>query len=192
MYCSGNHFSASCAKVVSYNERKEHLKKSGHCFNCLRPSHKSKNCDSGKTCRYCHSKHHQSLSDQFPTLKKDSPPQNNEDETQHATVNTSCHMYGKLVVLLQTAQAEAVGEHGTVLVQLLLDNGSQLSCITTSLKSRLKLKSVRHERLSLNTFGSDSFATRGCDVVTMMLQKSGGGNCGMHLTCDLFKFAFTG
>ena len=45
--------------------------------------------------------------------------------------------------------------------------------ITTSLKSRLKLKSVCQERLSLNTFESDSFATRGCDVVTMMLRKPG-------------------
>ena len=79
-------------------------------------------------------------------------------------------MNGKPVVLLQTAQAEAVGEHGaTVLVRLLLDNGSQLSYITTSLKSRLKPKSVRQERLSLNTFASDLFSTRGCDVVTMML-----------------------
>ena len=48
-----------------------------------------------------------------------------------------------------------------------------MSYITTSFKSRLKFKSVHQERLSLNTFGSDSFATRGCDVVTMMLQKPG-------------------
>ena len=64
-------------------------------------------------------------------------------------------MNGKQVVLLQTAQAEAVGEHGNVPVRLLLDNGSQLSYITTSLRSRLRLKSVRQEKLSLNTFGSD-------------------------------------
>ena len=109
VYCSGNHFSASCTKMVSQNERKEHLKKLGRCFNCLQQSYKSRNCDSGKTCRYCYNKHHQSLCDQCPTLKKDSPPQNSTDKTQHATVNTSSHMNGKPVVLLQTAPAEAVG-----------------------------------------------------------------------------------
>ena len=35
VYCNGNHFSASCTKVVTQNERKECLKKSGRCFNCL-------------------------------------------------------------------------------------------------------------------------------------------------------------
>ena len=100
--------------MVSQNERKEHLKKSGCCFNCLRPSHKSRNLDS-----------------------------------------------------------EAVGEHGNVPVQLLLDNGSQLSYITTSLRSRLRLKSVRQEKLFVNTFGSDLFAPRGCDAVTLTLRKPG-------------------
>ena len=81
-------------------------------------------------------------------------------------------MASKLCYVLQTIQVEAVGEHGTVPVRLLLDNGSQLSYITTSLRSRLRLKSVRQEKLSLNTFGSDSFAPRGCDV-TMTLRKPG-------------------
>ena len=80
-------------------------------------------------------------------------------------------MDSKQVILLQTAQMEAVGEHATVPVRLLLDNGSQLSYITTSLRSRLKLKPV--ERLALNTFGSDSFTARGCDVVNLTLQRPG-------------------
>ena len=37
VYCNENHFSASCTKVVSQSDRKEHLKKSDRCFNCLRP-----------------------------------------------------------------------------------------------------------------------------------------------------------
>lgn len=68
---------------------------------------------------------------------------------------------------------EAVGEHATVPVRLLLDNGNQLSYITTSLRSRLKLKPVRQERLALNTFGSDSFTARGRDVVNLTLQRPG-------------------
>ena len=34
VYCHQKHFSASCAKVIDMNERRDILKKSGHCFNC--------------------------------------------------------------------------------------------------------------------------------------------------------------
>ena len=67
---------------------------------------------------------------------------NNSNEPQNAIVNTTSQMEGKQVVLLQTAQVEVVGETATVPVRLLLDNGSQLSYITTSLKSKLNLKPV--------------------------------------------------
>ena len=106
-----------------------------------------------------------------------------QSEPQNSTVNTSRQA-------LQTSQVEAIGEITTVPVQLLLDNGNQLSNITTSLKSRLKLNPVQQEKLSLNTFGSDSFITRGCDIVKLMLQRPEFGNHGTHLTCDLFKFAY--
>ena len=173
VYCNGTHFSASCIKIVSPSERRECLKKSGRCFNCLRPSHKYKNCDSVRSCRYCHKRHHQSLCEQCPTVKKDTLPQESTHETQNVTVNTSSQMDSKQVVLLQTAQVEAVGEHATIPVRILLDNGSQLSYITTSLKSRSRLKPVQQERLSLNTFGSDSFTAKGCDVVKLVLQRPG-------------------
>ena len=44
-------------------------------------------------------------------------------------------MPGNQVVLLQTARATAIGGHGAIPVRALLDNGSQLSCITMSLQS---------------------------------------------------------
>ena len=54
VYCHHNHFSASCTKVDEMNERRDILKRSGRCFNCLHSNHKSKDCDSSKSCRYCH------------------------------------------------------------------------------------------------------------------------------------------
>ena len=112
------------------------------------------------------------LCEQCPTVKKNAS-QENVHEAQNATINTSSQMDSKQVILLHTAQVEAVGEHATVPVRLLLDNGSQLSYITTSLRSRLKLKPVCQDRLALNTFGSDSFIARVCDVVNLTLQRSG-------------------
>ena len=172
-YCNASHFSASCTKVVTLGERREVLKKSGRCFNCLRSGHKSKNCDSQKNCRYCHRRHHQSLCEHCPSLKREASPPEKSPEPKSVTTNTSSQANHRQVVLLQTAQVEAVGEYDVIPVRILLDNGSQLSYVTVSLKSRLKLKPVRQERLSLNTFGSDSFTTKGCDLVRVTLQRPG-------------------
>ena len=69
-------------------------------------------------------------------------PQEAPQEPQGVTTNMSSQMNSKQVVLLQTAQVEAVGEHDVVPVRILLDNRSQLSYITTSLKSWLRLNTV--------------------------------------------------
>ena len=91
------------------------------------------------------------------------------------TVMTSSYnkMLKNQTVLLQTARAVAISSIGAIPVRLLLDNGSQLSYITTSLQSKLKLESLRKERLHLNTFGSDTFSARTCDVVCLSLQRPG-------------------
>ena len=131
VYCNGNHFSASCTKVVM---RGKSVKKCGCCYNCLRMSHKFKNCDSPKNCRYCHHRHHQSLCKQCPTLKKDPPPQKRPPDPQSVTTNTSTQMSSKQVLLLQTAQVEAVSDHDVIPVRISLDNGSQLSYINIYLQ----------------------------------------------------------
>ena len=58
-------------------------------------------------------------------------------------------------------------------VQELLDNSSKLSCIITSLQLKLKLEPIHQEKLHLNTFGSDTFATKACDVVHLSMQGPG-------------------
>ena len=160
VYCHHNHFSASCTKVVELNERRDILKRSGRCFNCLRSNHKSKDCDSSKNCRNCHRRHHQSICEQCPTIKLEPvtsdrgiPSQQNADQ-QVSVSNFASQVDGKRIVLLQTAHVEPIGDQAAIPVRVLLDNGSQLSYITTSVKTRLNLKPIRQERLSLNTFGS--------------------------------------
>ena len=39
VYCTGNHFSASCSTVKDIKEHKAILMHSGRCFNCLKPNH---------------------------------------------------------------------------------------------------------------------------------------------------------
>ena len=55
---------------------------------------------------------------------------------------------------------------------MLFGNGSQLSYITDSLRSRLQLKSLHTEKLNLNTFGESKFKKQSCDVVNLQLRKS--------------------
>ena len=61
VYCKGAHYSASCAKFRTPQERRAILVRTGRCFNCLKNNHKSRECKSPKTCRYCSGKHHQSI-----------------------------------------------------------------------------------------------------------------------------------
>ena len=185
VYCAGNHFSASCSIVKDAKARKTILMRTGRCFNCLKSNHKSKDCDSRKTCRYCRRRHHQSICEHpvnanatpnvnpvTPNPPAQDPPAQNP-QSQAVTTSSCNKIPNNQTVLLQTARAIAISAHGTVPIRALLDNGSQLSYITTTLQSKLKLEPIRREKLHLNTFGSDTFATRTCDVVHLSLQGPG-------------------
>ena len=158
------------------------MKRSGHYYNCLRSHHKSKDCDSRKTCRYCHRRHHQSICEHSgnanatpnvnppaPNPPAQDPPAQNP-QSQTVTTSSCNKIPNNQTVLLQTAHAIATSLYGTVPIRALLDNGSQLSYITTTLQSRLRLEPIRREKLHLNTFGSD---TKACDVARLSLQRSG-------------------
>ena len=138
VYCSGDHFSASSTKIIDVNARRDILKKTGRCFNCLKSHHKSRDCDSRKNCRHCHRRHHQSICEQSVnagTTQSGIPQshhiqsrnlQTSNPPSQTVTTSSCSRMSKNLIVLLQTARAVAISLHGAVPVRLLLDNGSQL------------------------------------------------------------------
>ena len=74
-------------------------------------------------------------------------------------------------VLLQTAWTYAyTADNELVPVRILMDIGSQRSYLSNALKTRLKLKPLRRENLTLNTFGNEQFNKRKCDLITVRLQ----------------------
>ena len=154
VYCGDSHYSSACKKIVSLDERKEVLKRSGRCFNCLRPNHRVRDCDSRQNCRYCHRKHHQSLCESQSTVKFNHVS-DQRAQTPDTTVNTIDTVKGRQLVLLQTARAVATNGVKSRIenVRILFDNGSQRSYITDSLRTRLGLSPVRKKKLNLNTFG---------------------------------------
>ena len=77
VYCGESHYSASCSKLKTPQERKDTLLRAGRCFNCLKTNHKSRECESNKTCRHCNRKHHQSICDRMS-----SPTSNSSNSTE--------------------------------------------------------------------------------------------------------------
>ena len=58
VYCGEIHYSAAYKKVTNVKEHKEILKHQGRCFNCLKPNHRVRDCNSHRNCHYCHRRHH--------------------------------------------------------------------------------------------------------------------------------------
>ena len=63
-FCQQSHSPTECSVVPDLYDRKKILRKSGHCFNCLRKNHLSRNCRSTSKCRRCNGKHHTSICEQ--------------------------------------------------------------------------------------------------------------------------------
>ena len=61
VYCSDLHYSASCMKVTSPNNRRNILVESKRCFKCLFHGHQLKDCKSKRNCCNCGGRHHQSI-----------------------------------------------------------------------------------------------------------------------------------
>ena len=173
VYCTGNHFSASCSTVKDIKERKAILMRSGRCFNCLKPNHRAQNCDRMKKCRFCQRRHHQSICENKSFGSQELPT--DVPTTQAEAINTCTNVKNKQLILLQTARATAVNrdKRCSLEVRILFDSGSQRSYVTNALKTRLKLNPIKVERLNLNTFGEGRFKKQNCDVVRLCLCKPG-------------------
>ena len=173
-YCNGEHYPSLCTSVKEVNDRWAILIRGGRCFNCLRPHHRAKDCNSHKKCRHCHKKHHQSICDQVHPPDSVKPP-----EVLETINNTSNVARSSGLVLLQTARAMASGKESgaSVNIRILFDTGSQRSYVTEALCRRLRLKPVKKERLHLNTFGELAFKDKTCDLVQIRLQKIGSSYC---------------
>ena len=170
VYCRDHHCSASCDRVTNTSERKEVLKRDRRCFICFGKNHRSAQCDPKRRCRRCGGGHHQSICDKFnnpnqrntpkPQINQaDQPPSNEVNPVtdselrastttvidQQAVTTTATKSHHQ--VLLQTAvtYAKSSNDSREVPVRVLLDSGSQRSYITSSLKRRLGLPTIKTE-----------------------------------------------
>ena len=142
VYCSGDHYSASCAKVADKSSRLEILRKDRRCFVCLMVGHTVAQCDRKRCCRRCQGKHHQSICEHSfqttnqvlgnPVVRENNPfnqnPRSNSfnppdtstsqqvqpstTQTPPQQITTTCAKTSGGVIL-QTATATAVSEDGS-------------------------------------------------------------------------------
>ena len=126
--------------------RKDILRKTNRCFNCLRVGHRVSNCQSAKSCRHCKQRHRQSI------CETKNPPGKEKDEinkvkTESKGTTTTSNMGSKGTILLQTARTTATNYDGSrsASVRVLFDSGSQRSYISNRLKTTLKLKPIKNE-----------------------------------------------
>ncbi len=115
-YCQQTHSSGECSTVTSASERKQILRTSGCCFNCLRKGHLVQNCRLAGKCTKCRERHPPSVCEnreqppseaaQTDPVRPSTLPLNPSAPlfTSVSTVNNLCSSDLK-TVLLQTARA---------------------------------------------------------------------------------------
>ena len=139
VFCNKSHKSENCRVVSNLNARREHLRKSFLCFNCLKSGHHSKHCRSHNRCITCHGKHHNAICFSSTNQGNDrksprDPCQVAKPEISKKLENTEAVPIAMICnsatsVLMQTGRALVSTTNGNHFenVRVIFDSGSQRS-----------------------------------------------------------------
>ena len=205
-YCNKNHSAFNCTEISDVNTKREIVRKTNRCFNCLIPGHQSKDCRSKFNCQVCKERHHTSLC--LKTMA--SSPRASNNNSQHTnpiiasqqgnnnntqgsastdrthyttggyhTASNSWRCRGP--VILETAIAEMKTSHGKLSVRLFFDKGSQYSYILKAVADKADLPTVGKEILSVNTFARKKSEEIASDLKRVELVK---GSFKINLLCN--------
>lgn len=154
---------------------------SGRCFNCLRRNYLSRNCRSMSKCKHCNGRHHTAICERESNSRDSSgctaPPELNPEAhcfSPDPTTSTLCMTKGK-ATLLETARAvlyNLINPKQAPEVHLLLDSGSQRSCLTERAKKLLQLNEAHRcgaQTLSIAAFGAIQDEVKVCPVVSVTI-----------------------
>ncbi|KAI5726130.1 hypothetical protein M8J77_024237 [Diaphorina citri] len=158
--CKEGHrlFQCSAFHAMEPTKRYETVKLHKKCFNCL-GNHVMSECRSVSRCSKCQSSSHHTLL-HFTKPPAPQPPSVPPGPSPATTL--TCHTGEKSTVLLATAQAriqDACGHFQPI--RLLIDPGSQISCISASVVQKLGLK-CSSSRTNISGIGNEhTFQSRG-------------------------------
>lgn len=145
-FCNQAHYISKCSEFLNLTvpERIEAIKSNRRCFNCL-GNHSKSQCRSKSRCQTCHKSHHTLIHESSGT----SPPTNHPATSSSASNNVSIHLSTSKIrdcftVMLGTARMSIIDASGNFRpVRVIVDPGSQVSCITNECVQRLGLR--RHK-----------------------------------------------
>ena len=166
VYCGlSNHLPRKCLKVTNKQERKTVLKSKNLCYICLESGHIAKFCSSGYVCKKCDKKHHVSICSYDPRSPLNSQQTHQNDAT---LINFSNNQNN---LLLQTAYVEVsdLKLKNKHFVNALFDSGSQRTYISSDSRNKLGLKTLRKERIFIETFGNKYSSELSVDVVPLKI-----------------------
>ena len=89
-FCTKNHSPFTCTEVTDINKRREIVRKSNRCFNCLIPGHPSRECRSKYVCQTCHERHHTSI-----CFRNSSPRTGYNNNSQTSTHLSTSQSHGR-------------------------------------------------------------------------------------------------
>ena len=201
-FCNQAHQSTMCPIITDPRVRREALKRAEKCYNCLRPGHLSRSCQSKATCFTCGLRHHSSICSQnmmgkgiaqasstnamIPLSPQPGAGLPSNTENNQSKPVTTAFINQKSGVLLQTASAAICRPdkpEASVQARILFDSGSQKSYVSQRLKEALSLKPIHSETLVIKTFGSTDEMVQTCDNVQLCVQGVNGLN--LYLTAIL-------
>jgi len=154
------------------------------CFNCL-GRHTVSQCNSKHHCCIYTRKHHTSLcadTDKSTTERLLEQPFNNSgvqppiNTTTNATLTTPNNQHSMVshtnkICLLKTAVATAMLKPKA---NILFDEGSQRSFLTSDLADALSLHPTKQEDICISTFGTDNPVSQKLDVASIKLKTRSG------------------
>ncbi|XP_011884107.1 PREDICTED: uncharacterized protein LOC105571251 [Vollenhovia emeryi] len=153
--CQGNHAFNYCPRfeALSVPQRREHVKKQGACFNCLRLKHGASNCPSGSRCLRCQGKHHTMLhnsdesspastdtSEGVTTTESQAKPKDAPSTSAIQSNVAALTATSRRQILLSTALATCPSADGkSVVIRALLDSGSEATFVSERVAQALRL-----------------------------------------------------
>lgn len=161
-----NHVTSRCLKVTEPGARKRILRQKGLCFVCFSNEHLANSCESNYICRKCNGRHHISIC----TFDKINHSSNKETFTESTHNNLTSN---KNSILLQTANADVsdFSENYKSNTLILFDSGSQRTYISKELREKLKLPTLRKEKVLIKAFGKTEFDAQTVDIVAVKVRK---------------------
>uniref|UniRef100_A0AC35FRU3 Reverse transcriptase domain-containing protein n=1 Tax=Panagrolaimus sp. PS1159 TaxID=55785 RepID=A0AC35FRU3_9BILA len=138
--CDDNHYSSTCPKYFTADDKLKQLRSRNFCTKCLRNNHDTNSCFAKIVCNLCQGNHHTCLC-KTKTVPTKSSAFINVEKKKGMLLTKEVVIYNPI----SKETAETV---------VIFDSGSQQSYISNKLIKQLKLETIEEEKLNVTGFGA--------------------------------------